>query len=783
MIYKGEFRNTEDELISVIIGSEGDTEELLLAANPVIITSSSDGLFAPIKADACTIKVLTTSIYKEIYSSTAQGTSVQVKNETTGEVLFYGYVTPNIYSQEYESLDALEIEATSALSSLQYYRYRHTQTIVNWYNVIKRCFQKAGYYKSFYFPDNFNYEKAEELQMPFLKALYQFEDNFFDDDEENTGWTYKDILEEFCRYMGLSLVVYKAQLYFIDYEYKGSKYFLYNLEDDTVEEVDLSDVYTITADSYKESGTTISYDETYNKISIKDNLYDVQEVIPEVMEDLENMDSDPNKYYEEQQVIDGETYTIVSSFFKSKKWHLRNYWDDPIITDETIANDTASFWQKVDYYKSDEEPSSLNWATYFTMYNNSIIGNLFNDTTFMLELIENPEFICNGGYFIVDMQFKLSKHKLAADCLKTSDQTYSNSSYSSGFTDTLFPCRLYIGDYWFDGAQWQHKSEYLRKKNKGYYQTNKVWDISEDPLPTWYKYRDADGDWKFTNNKAEWDAATTEKKSGSYKNFHHVYCLSEGSSTSFKDRIYIDEEYYHECKLQDRFYLAKRNEEGDKIFDEMKQLTNTVSWKMNIEDSSDGVAIKLPDFILFGKLIFELYAPSQLGTYPNLFTYGVQQKCEAIHIKKLTFSYKASDKLVDLFDSTKKQDDVIYTNVINTDYVNEWDDLEIKINSQVDNRITSKSSMLIKTADQIEFLTKVYNKTQNEYRIQENNLIEKYYNHYSSPKAILEINIENKLKPYSIIKETNLGKDFNLDSYEYDVYSDTLNAKLIEYGN
>ena len=39
MIYKGEFRNTEDELISVIIGSEGDTEELLLAANPVIITS------------------------------------------------------------------------------------------------------------------------------------------------------------------------------------------------------------------------------------------------------------------------------------------------------------------------------------------------------------------------------------------------------------------------------------------------------------------------------------------------------------------------------------------------------------------------------------------------------------------------------------------------------------------------------------------------------------------------------------------------------------------------
>jgi len=28
----------------------------------------------------------------------------------------------------------------------------------------------------------------------------------------------------------------------------------------------------------------------------------------------------------------------------------------------------ASFWQKVAHYETDEEPSSLNWTTYFTMY-------------------------------------------------------------------------------------------------------------------------------------------------------------------------------------------------------------------------------------------------------------------------------------------------------------------------------------------------------------------------------------------------------------------------------
>jgi hypothetical protein len=43
--------------------------------------------------------------------------------------------------------------------------------------------------------------------------------------------------------------------------------------------------------------------------------------------------------------------------------------------------------------------------------------------------------------------------------------------------------------------------------------------------------------------------------------------------------------------------------------------------------------------------------------------------------------YKASDNVVSIFDSSINSDDVVYTNVINEDYVNEWDDMEIKINT------------------------------------------------------------------------------------------------------
>ena len=817
MIYKGQFKNIDNQLISVYIGTSGadiqdigeqEITTLLLADNPVIITSASDGIFAPIKADSCTIRILTEKIYPDIYSNTAQGTSVMVKNEDTGVTLFFGYVTPNIYTQEYVGLDELEIEAISALSSLEYLRFsRSGNSFSSWYDIIKVCLQKTGYYKYFYFPDNFNYENTEALAQPLLKVLYQFENNFFDDDQESTPWTYKEILSEFCKYMGLSLVVHNAELYFIDYEYTEGIYYRYNLNDDSVDEVTLYDVYTITADSYKETGATLSYDDTYNKISIKDNLYEVEGMIPNMMENLVNQNEDSNKYYESTATINKKEYTLLNAFFKSDDWYnntsrviinadgsvsIQDYEITPDLMDNTVYDTIngepylpyASFWQKVAHYETDEEPSSLNWTTYFTMYDS---GDTFSTAQFICQTYpkENINLICNGGYFIINMDYKLSGNYQANDCLQTSSQKYSSTSYGTGYNNTLFPCRLYIGDYFYDGEKWVHRNEYQRKLNKGYYANQfEVWEETRKPTPTWYKYKDSDGDWKFTNNKAEWEAATTEKESGTYKSWQHVYFIGSASST-YDDgtRIYIDEDYYHECILQDRFYLVHINEEGDKIFDDIKSLTNTVSWRMNIADSQDGIAIKLPDFILNGTLTFQLYGSNELGKYPNYLTDGSSVICKAIHIKRLEVMYKASDNVVSIFDSSINSDDVVYTNVINEDYVNEWDDMEIKINTQLDNRITSYSSMLLKTADdnEISFCYNLLNKNLGEYRIQESNLIEKYYNHYSSPKAILELALNNKLKPYTRVKESNVNKMFTFDSYELDVKTDVLRAKLIEY--
>jgi hypothetical protein len=235
--------------------------------------------------------------------------------------------------------------------------------------------------------------------------------------------------------------------------------------------------------------------------------------------------------------------------------------------------------------------------------------------------------------------------------------------------------------------------------------------------------------------------------------------------------------------LKDRFYLIHVNKDEDIVFGSKKSIDNTVSWKMNIEDSQDGVAVKVPS--ISGKVVFEVYGSNELGIHPvnasELRPGDVSPLCRAIHISKLELLYKPA-KEENIFGNNTDTADVIYTNVINNEYVNEWDDLELKINTQIENNITSYSSMLLKV-DNLEFCQYLYDKTQRQYRLQENNLIEKYYNHYKEPRAILELSVINNLYPYSRVKEQNLNKTFVFDSYNLDLRSDVLKVKLIEYGN
>lgn len=86
-----------------------------------------------------------------------------------------------------------------------------------------------------------------------------------------------------------------------------------------------------------------------------------------------------------------------------------------------------------------------------------------------------------------------------------------------------------------------------------------------------------------------------------------------------------------------------------------------------------------------------------------------------------------------LADIDKDQEDTEYMNVINENFVNEQSDIELKINTQNMSKKTSLSSVLYDSSNgQMDFVQDIYSVVHDERKIQENNLVEKLYNHYST---------------------------------------------------
>ena len=124
--------------------------------------------------------------------------------------------------------------------------------------------------------------------------------------------------------------------------------------------------------------------------------------------------------------------------------------------------------------------------------------------------------------------------------------------------------------------------------------------------------------------------------------------------------------------------------------------------------------------------------------------------------------------------------DVKYVNVIDEEFVNEYSDMEFKINTATDKGISYSYVIYKNSNGEQTYLENVYDKSLKVTQLQEHNIIEKYHKHYSTPKTILELTIENKITPITLVNESLLNKQFIVDSYTMDVVNDKITAKIIE---
>lgn len=369
MKYTSRFRNKYNEIFEVVIttSTEGEDKELKLAdESPVVITTSSDGLFCPIKSRSCTVTIVTKDILSDIYSGSSHGTRLEVNNLSKPECVFFGYVTPCEYNQPLLYLNEIEIEAVDALSTLQDFKYQYQETNTSNYtriesdqsfaNLIKYLITTAGYTGKIYIPKKGNRSYQSYLNNTYpMKQEYISDGVFVDINDDGTlePMTCYEVLEEICNFYGISAVPCGDDVYFVDYALltsgKSSNNVFINILDETETSVDLSDI--ISVDSYSGDDQNMELDEVYNKISIEAKTNEVKN---------EDLYIDPTDYVHKAAYIKKAAAKYITKYdhWKDKFFYMKH--------DESISQ-TYDIYDRYFYFTQKQinnKPTNKQWQCF-----------------------------------------------------------------------------------------------------------------------------------------------------------------------------------------------------------------------------------------------------------------------------------------------------------------------------------------------------------------------------------------------------------------------------------
>ena len=738
------FKDTDEDIVPV---------ELIISDDSILIEVVSDNIFTTLKQTTCSFSILTPIILKDIY--TGKLNEVTLKLYKNNELIFFGFQTQNVYSSDYDDyLNKLDVEFIDTISQLENVKYKligDKAGIRSYYDIITYMLNKIDTEKVI---NNIYMSKSIMVnnQYDLLNNLYIQELNFFD--EENEAQTCKEVLSDIIQFLNFTLIQFKDSYYLIDYEAIANNnynFLKYNKADNSVTNIvfepDNRDLQTI---GIAQSSASISLDNIYNKIVLVANSNEMKDPISDLFDsdDLVNQNTDINHY----DILSGDTYTYFLAFFKSKSnWSNivpENY--DSVKFNEITKDNMdqiyeGSFFQKNDSFKNEDgEPSSISWTDYFTIVNKQA-NTLFvsnGPKPEYLSVNNYSNIIYKGGYIIINFNYKLSKNVIADDNAvgTETEYKYTNSKYSAGFTDTKFACKFQIGDYYYNGEEWLLYSDFLN--NLDYY------------------------------NQSVY--------SGEYDGVVKYYTLNNGVKT------YITKEEYNKIILRDRFWLVHTNKDGDQIFNVWKELDNKVSYKMNLYDSDEGVFIKLPsDKVLQGTMVFTLSCNDNLGLSQCYQTNLPKDATVAnyLHIKKLSMTYANSKYKVNIFGDDNIDTDVKYTNVINDDYVTDLEDITLKINTYT-GKANSYSNVITKSNNAYDYLNKIHSITNNIDVIQEQNIINKYYNYYKSPKFLYSNKInDNDITILSKINVNTIADNMLINNMIYDVTNDSVEVNLTQFND
>ncbi len=297
MIYSGQFHcgHKGNRLLTLrlITATEGADVALTLAAQP-FTTSMSEGktLYEPARYEAATVNLILGDYLFDLYSGKAQGTKVELL-DTDGSLLWTGYADPTIYTQPFShAREQVSINCSCALASLQYLKHKTPDkgATVSMAALLARTLARCNAYTRFYVSKNIHIPGA--VADPFSSCIIS-EENFFSkrkdvrQTDDDLAWTCRDVLEEICRYFGLTATACGNKVILLDYDALNAgdtSMWEYDVDDGsclgeaTLSSLGLASTVAIDKAIYAATGSTLSLEKVYNKVTVTDSFYSMDNV-------------------------------------------------------------------------------------------------------------------------------------------------------------------------------------------------------------------------------------------------------------------------------------------------------------------------------------------------------------------------------------------------------------------------------------------------------------------------------------------------------------------------
>ena len=473
LIYTMPFTNVDGEALTVQIledGGTGSPVELTGGTPPFIVdVTDEDFLYTPTRFSGATLKLVGSDYLQKLFSTQYQKFKVNLVK--AGSVIWTGFITPELYSQDYDnSLFELEIECISALSTLEYIDFKQEGATVSLLGIIKKCITESkGDFRAVYIPNVYTSS---------LDGITVSTANFID--EDGKAMTLKECLEEVCKFLNWTVTEYDGCIYFIDMDYiKAGKTSYTNILTSTT--TTLSSTINLRDIPSKGNSNLLSILGGYNKAIVIDSDYEVDSDIlyPELELNLSG-----GELFKFEKTKDD---TIYKKEYYNSNLELFNYvlsnnsyttYDKPFNTDKQSAGAVAM--RKTSYGKT-EALSKYSWQEMIEIKQKSaiILDNsapyyLYKDIYHNGEEIKNDPFIlnypaikCKGNelsYLVFDPDIKLC---INFDIYLTTDKDGFEGDFKpTGLTSVpklFIPMQLRIGDHYYNGSSWVTDSNTIFK--------------------------------------------------------------------------------------------------------------------------------------------------------------------------------------------------------------------------------------------------------------------------------------------------------------------------------